>query len=241
MEKNKFEILNKTSWLYLNTGVNIGAFNMSFDNYLLQSQINSCLNMPVLRLYGWSEPTISCGKNQILKKSENQILSLFPVVKRITGGSAVLHGTDASELTYSVSLYYEKSARNLYYDLGQVFIYFLERYGLKARLGYSDKDYFSDFNCFNSKTSADIVVGDVKIIGSAQCRKKKYILQHGSIKLDEIKRLSGKNLDFCQAISDLKACFEEYLQIKFLDYSEACIKYEKISNKKEINYAIKNY
>ena len=225
---------SKSPWLFFNTGVNNGAFNMSFDNYLLQSQIEGRLNLSLLRLYGWSEPTVSIGQNQILKETDKQLLFAYPLVKRITGGSAVLHDRSFGELTYSVCLHYEKSAKNLYFDLGQVFICFLSKYGLSAAFGYLDKNYFSDFNCFNSKTSADIVINDIKVIGSAQCRKKKHILQHGSIKLDEIRKLSCKNLDFNQAIDDLKIAFEEVLQIKFLDYNVSSTDCEKINYQNEI-------
>jgi len=81
------------------------------------------------------------------------------------------------------------------------------------------KNYVEDFNCFNSKTSADIVVNDVKVIGSAQCRKKRAFLQHGSIKLDKIRELSGKNITSEMAVSDLKIAFEKSLKINFQDYS----------------------
>ena len=49
--------------------------------------------------------------------------------------------------------------------------------------------------------------------------KKNYVLQHGSIKLDMIRKLSGKNTDFEDAKINLKKMFEGKLKINFLDYT----------------------
>ena len=58
---------------------------------------------PVFRLYDWECPTLSLGKNEkidsLIDLQECQNLSI-PVVRRMTGGKAVLHGFD---LTYSLA------------------------------------------------------------------------------------------------------------------------------------------
>ena len=188
---------------------------MLCDSFLLNERLSGNIKNPVLRVYAWSEPTVSLGVNQkVDEMTENMTLN-HTFVKRITGGQAVFHDTELNELTYSVCLYYEYQIKSLYKEIGEALISFLSKYGIKGEFGYSDKNYFNNFNCFNSKTSADIVVNDVKIIGSAQCRKKKYVLQHGSIRLDLIRNLSGVELDFQKAAFDLKSSFEEELKITF--------------------------
>ena len=218
-EKNSKSISNiSPNWLFLDTGVNNGTFNMSCDSFLLDSISNNSIELPLLRVYGWITPTISFGANQLIGQLEQNNL---PTVKRVTGGQAVLHGLPDNELTYSVFIKYGYKVKQLYLEIGEILLTFLERFDLKGEFGYSSNNYFKKFDCFNSKTEADIVVNDVKVIGSAQYRKKEYVLQHGSIKLDIIRKLSGKNIDFEYAKVNLKNAFQDKLKIEFTNYSLA--------------------
>ncbi|MBI3590204.1 MAG: lipoate--protein ligase family protein [Candidatus Melainabacteria bacterium] len=228
MLKNKSNILAETSpcWYFLNTKVNDGSFNMSCDLLLLNRLFEGVLDLPLLRVYGWNESTYSIGANQ---KYTEPHLSEHPVVKRISGGQAVLHGNANNELTYSIVIKCQKNFKKLYEDIGELLILFLSKYGLRASIGYSKQSYLKTFNCFDSKTPADIVVNDIKIIGSAQYRKKDCILQHGSIKLDLIRKLSQKELSFEMTAYDLKSTFERLLKIKFIDYSLVTTDCEKIN------------
>ena len=215
-EKNLNYINNISStWFFLDTGTNDGIFNMSSDNFLLDSMSNKLIKFPLLRVYGWVEPTLSIGANQLVIEP----IQKASVVKRVTGGQAVLHGLQDDELTYSVFINYGYKVKQLYLEIGEILLTFLNIYDLKGEFGYSANNYFKNFDCFSSKTEADIVVNDMKVIGSAQCRKKNYVLQHGSIKLDIMRRLLGKNPDFEQAKINLKKAFEDKLKINFIDYT----------------------
>ena len=202
------------TWFFLDTGVNDGLFNMSCDNFLLDSISNDSIKFPLLRVYGWTKPTLSIGANQPLKEP----IQKYPMVKRITGGQAVLHGNQEDELTYSIFIKYGYKVKQLYFEIGEILLAFLNMYNLKGEFGYSSNNYFTNFDCFDSKTEADIVLNDIKVIGSAQYRKKEYVLQHGSIKLDIIRRLSGENIDFKHAKVTLKSAFQDKLKIEFTDY-----------------------
>ena len=228
LKKNQKSFLNKLNWLYLKTGVNNGKFNMLCDLFLLEALINQNINLPILRVYAWSEPTISLGVNQKLDMNN---LSL-PHVQRVSGGQAVFHDVKQNELTYSLCLQYGFKPQKLYFEISKVLIVFLNKYGLKGKLGYSNKNYLTKFNCFKSKTQADIVVNDIKVIGSAQYRKKEYILQHGSIKLDLIRKSSNLEISFDRAALDLKSAFQEMFNINFLEYPLKNQDYEKINNHK---------
>ncbi len=218
--------MKKNKWYFLNTGKQSGIFNMQCDEYLLDALINRSIDFPVLRVYAWSESTLSLGANQKMDVSSNKFFD-FPTVKRLTGGMAVLH--DISEITYSVVLDAGNAFKKTYYEIGEALISFLSTFGLKASYGYSsEKNYFNEFNCFDSETSADIVVNDFKVIGSAQYRKKSYILQHGSIKLDLISKLSGTNIGFSETVKLLKQAFESQLNIDFVDYCISDVELRKI-------------
>ena len=130
-----------------------------------------------------------------------------------------MHGIPDDELTYSVFINYGYKVKQLYFELGEILLTFLNLYNLKGEIGYSSNNYFKNFDCFNSKTEADIVVNDIKVIGSAQCRKKEYVLQHGSIKLDTIRKLLGKNINSREVKINLKRSFQDKLRIEFVDYN----------------------
>lgn len=216
-----------STWHFINTNENSGDFNMKLDSYLFEQYINEFIKHPILRVYGWDEPTISLGMNQI----QEQINYPFKVVKRITGGQAVFHDIKENELTYSVVLNTEYGPKKTYDEISKALFLFLKNYSLDAQIGYEKQDLKNNFNCFESKTEADIVVNDVKIIGSAQRVKRKpigndkkqYVLQHGSIRLDKIRELSGKNADFDGAIVYLKAAFLKEFGIMFEPLSRELI------------------
>lgn len=216
--------LNRRDWLFIDDTCHDGVYNMDYDNYLLDSLVHEKIKNNVLRVYGWSKETLSLGYSQDLSFSQFS----YPVVKRISGGQAVLHGTIENEGTYSVfvscmgsrGLINQARPKRLYAEINKVLLYFLKDLGLDAKVGYSDSNYTNDFNCFNSKTCADIVINDLKVIGSAQARKKNYIMQHGSIRLDIIREFLKKDITFQSAKSKLKNAFEDAIGIKF---KEPCL------------------
>jgi lipoate-protein ligase A len=88
----------------LETGYNPGAWNMALDEVLLlkcNSSITANYDIPILRLYGWQPPAVSIGYFQSMDEEVNLEKCKqmgIDVVRRMTGGGAVLH---ESELTYS--------------------------------------------------------------------------------------------------------------------------------------------
>lgn len=193
--KNQRNSFNK--WSVSPLSENDGKTNMDVDLYLLESAISNNSEVPILRTYVWSEETVSLGANQNIDEADK--FGSYPTVKRITGGQAVFHGTKDKELTYSTVMKHSGFGKKIYLVIGGILISFLESYGLKAGYGYSTKDYKNKFNCFESKTPGDIVVNEIKIIGSAQYRKDGYILQHGSIRLDLMNTLTGQNINYLEA------------------------------------------
>ena len=78
-----------------------GKENMQIDSDLLEFAIKNELKEPIFRLYGWEPACVSLGRNQKddfldyeLLKSKN-----IDVVRRLTGGRALLHD---NEITYSL-------------------------------------------------------------------------------------------------------------------------------------------
>jgi lipoate-protein ligase A len=88
-------------WRFHNDGAASGALNMARDEHALQSAARD--GVPRVRLYAWERLTLSVGRTQQVERQVDLAACRrlgIPVVRRITGGRAVLHGSD---LTYSLA------------------------------------------------------------------------------------------------------------------------------------------
>ena len=165
-----------------------GAENMQIDSDLLDNAIKEQIQEPIFRLYAWKPACISLGRNQKddfldfeFLKSKN-----IDVVKRLTGGRALLHD---NEITYSyicpvTSLKNGGNVTESYKEICQFLINGFKKLGIELTLG-GEKGVHTKFDyCMLISTGADLCYEGKKFIGSAQCRKEGYILQHGSILYD---------------------------------------------------------
>lgn len=175
---------------------NTGSVNMKIDNDLLDYAINNQLKEPTFRLYGWEPACVSLGRNQKedfldinFLKSNN-----IDVVRRLTGGRALLHD---NEITYSYicPATYLKNGEHVvssYKEISQILIDKFTKIGIELNFG-GTKPVKTGFDyCMLISTGADLCYKGKKLIGSAQCRKNGYILQHGSILYDYDKTLLEK-------------------------------------------------
>ena len=77
-----------------------GGWNMAADEALAHRSEET--NSVLMRLYGWHPHTVSLGSFQrYVDFSETSELSHWPVVRRPSGGGAIIHGTD---LTYGLAV-----------------------------------------------------------------------------------------------------------------------------------------
>lgn len=158
---------------------------MSIDRWLLEQHLSGN-HPPTLRFYTWSSPTISLGYHQKKYPLHWQNLNWkgrkLDLVRRPTGGRAVLHQGD---LTYAVVTSGLPGSRiEAYKIICEFLIQGWRNLGLDLHYGTAGRGYIHNPNCFETATSADLVLPDnTKFIGSAQLRKGNVILQHGSIRL----------------------------------------------------------
>lgn len=182
-----------------------GAENMGRDEALLRLAMAD--SQPVLRTYAWSEPTLSLGYFQNVNEVEplRKQLREMPLVRRSTGGGAILHDL---ELTYSLVLPVDHpliagKPNNLYTLVHRAISRAVgDTLPVTARIGmHSEQDLAArpgldkehraqhgPFFCFARRSGYDVVVDreggtSDKLAGSAQRRTKSSILQHGSIML----------------------------------------------------------
>ena len=141
----------------------------------------------ILRLYEWQSPTISIGVAQKPNILLPLLSSKIEIVKRHTGGRAVLH---YRELTYSISasfdnIYFGGNLYESYQNISKCLILFLKKIGINASISKNknttSKSKLSSAVCYDSSGLYEIKINGNKLIGSAQKRGRNAFLQHGSI------------------------------------------------------------
>lgn len=163
-----------------------GAWNMAVDEALLESAAHG--QTPTLRIYRWSEPTLSLGYFQDYGERQQHPSSLdCPVVRRSSGGGAILHDR---ELTYSftapIADRMAADVRGLYHKIHGSIVETLGNFGISARMREAAESVTKGpepFLCFLRRADGDVVVGERKVAGSAQRRRRQAVLQHGSFVL----------------------------------------------------------
>ncbi len=166
---------------------------MDVDSDLLDNAISQNLQTPIFRLYGWAPACISLGRNQDDSFLDKEFLKSYniDVVRRLTGGRALLHD---NEITYSFicPISYLKHGEHVvssYKEISQILIDKFKKLDIELDFGET-KPIKTGFDyCMLISTGADLCYNNKKLIGSAQCRKNGYILQHGSILYDYDKTL----------------------------------------------------
>ena len=176
--------------------VKTGSENMRIDGELLEKAVQTGFKEAIFRLYGWSPACVSLGRNQKDDFLDKDLLKSLNIdtVRRLTGGRALLHD---KELTYSFicPVEYLKHGENVkesYKEISEFLITKLDKIGIHTDFG-GQKPVNTKFDyCMLLSTGADLCYKGKKLIGSAQCRKNGYILQHGSILLDYDRELLEK-------------------------------------------------
>lgn len=141
----------------------------------------------VLRLYRWADATVSLGRNQPARDHFDRREAArrgIPFVRRPTGGRAVLHHR---EVTYAAILPVGAmgSLRETYRRLNEALVEGLRGMGVDAGLASPGRSgpALDGRPCFESPAPGEVVLDGRKLVGSAQCRMGRTILQHGSILL----------------------------------------------------------
>jgi lipoyl(octanoyl) transferase len=180
------------TWRLLVTEPLDGATNMALDEALLRGRVRGS-SEPTVRFYGWQPATVSLGYAQALDDTVDRARCAalgVGLVRRPTGGSAILHEPPEREVTYSVvardgDFPGADDVLETYRVLGQGLAAGLGRLGVAAELaplvrGRSDR---TPAFCFGRAGAYEIAVDGRKLVGSAQRRQRGCFLQHGSVLL----------------------------------------------------------
>ena len=190
----------EVSMKFIPFSIHTGKENMQIDSDLLDESIRNQSERPIFRLYGWSPKCISLGRNQRDKYYGGKYNNInIDCVRRLTGGRALLHD---DEITYSyvapLSIIPNgESVIASYKFISGILIDFFKTLGVNLNFGENKKVSTQHDYCMLLSTGADVCYKNKKLIGSAQCRKSGYILQHGSI-------LFGYNKSLLEALLQKK-------------------------------------
>jgi lipoate-protein ligase A len=176
-------------WRLMRTGPLPGGMNMALDEVLLQ-EVSAGRSLPVLRLYRWRSETVSLGyfqRNEVVNRAFCRS-SGIDVVRRLTGGRAVLHG---EEVTYAVIAgggdRFPTCVEESYRKIAEVLHATLHSLGIEAELApprREGRERALPAACFEAAVGYELLCRGQKVVGSAQRRQGDFFLQHGSIPLE---------------------------------------------------------
>ncbi|HSL50649.1 MAG TPA: lipoate--protein ligase family protein [Candidatus Deferrimicrobiaceae bacterium] len=195
-----------------------GALNMALDEALLLGRLAGAAP-PTLRFFAWQPATISLGYGQPLDHRIDLAAAAalgIGLVRRPTGGSAILHEGPELELTYSVAARegdFDGASDLLetYRWIGAALAAGINRLGVPVEMvpvQPSDPAAMPTF-CFARTGSYELEVAGLKVVGSAQRRQGAGFLQHGAVMLgaapDRLRRVFPTERDPLAGMTTLEA------------------------------------
>lgn len=239
------------TWRLLVTPPLDGATNMAIDEAILHALAQGD-GIPTIRFFQWEPACLSLGYNQHWDEVDEMACQRrgYTWTRRPTGGKAILH-TD--EATYSLIIpqadpRIEGGIVESYRVLSFGLLKGLEKLGVKAEQARKDEVQAQRRAakggpvCFDTPSRYEITWQGKKLIGSAQLRRKRIVLQHGTLPLHgnlnriidvlnfsdgerrqqrellpqratTLERVLGRVVSFEQAVSALAGGFAEQLNL----------------------------
>ncbi|UCE79407.1 MAG: lipoate--protein ligase family protein [Nitrospiraceae bacterium] len=175
------------AWRFIDSGQCRASHNMAIDEAVALFVRRGDVP-PTLRLYGWDTASLSLGYFQKTDGIDTDYCRQhdIPVVRRPTGGRAVLHD---DELTYSFSVRtdhapFSEDLLTSYCQISRAFMRALEKMHINAYARQEREKgtvLAQSPLCFQASSYGEIRIDQKKLIGSAQKRWPGCLLQQGSI------------------------------------------------------------
>lgn len=219
---------------------------MALDAALLD-RVGAGLSPPTVRFFAWAPPAVTLGRHQ--PEPDAAALAALAargvdVVRRPTGGRAVWHGPPGEELTYSVVAPLgvpplDGGLLDSYRRIHAALAEGLRTLGADAALASRERAAVRPSSrraCFAANAPFEIVVGDAKLVGSAQRRSRGALLQHGSLPLSgdqsvlreawpgslrpgattTLAAAAGRRIGFGEAVRALASALERTLNVRLV-------------------------
>ena len=198
---------------------------------------------PTLRIYSWKPKCISLGYAQKMDKLVDRSLARrlgWDVVKRPTGGGIVFH--NEAEVTYSLVMDKDdpilpKGLVPAYCKISEAVVKALEILGVMGIISKKKAEHGTREGglCFSYPAEYEVVVDGKKVVGSAQKRGRRALLQQGSIFVSptpenalailkkrpdalnaiSLQEVTGRTLLFDELASALAKGFQAVLEARF--------------------------
>lgn len=182
-------MITHASWRFFDTGIGNAAWNMAVDEALLDGFKDG--DIPIIRLYGW-EKSLSLGRFSTFSKNlhhENIQKKNIPLVRRMSGGGILIHGSDLSySLIMPRSWMKSRGVKESYRYICGFLISLYHKLGIEAQFAcdlHLNEQHSSI--CLAGIEPYDIVIEGKKMGGNAQRYTRYAVFQHGSIpmRIDE--------------------------------------------------------
>ncbi|MCK4526949.1 lipoate--protein ligase family protein [candidate division WOR-3 bacterium] len=234
-------------WYLIDTGLNSPYYNMAYDESLMD--VIKDKETVVLHFFNFEPVSITIGYHQKvepwLEDSEKKGILW---VRRPTGGRAIIHCNDC---TYSLLFHRDNpivggNILNSYKKIAAGFKKAFEYLDIPTLINRGKTPHIKRPKtplCFSSTSFAELSWINKKIIGSAQFRNRRVVLQQGTIMLDQpgplfpdiqsmatIKEACGKEVSLSEMKESIIQGFKETFCIKFSEYRDNPLK-ENLLNK----------
>lgn len=182
-------------WRLIDSGAGLASENMAIDEALLKScELGE--SHPTLHFYTWKTPSISLGYFQDISEAirvNECLVKGIQVVRRITGGRAVVHQKDVSfSLIFpakggivpsGISSSYKMISQGLIEGLRSLGIMadISESGGLQNGCKKEERDLSA---CFLTRIRFEVMVSGRKLLGFAQRRIGNWVLLQGTVMID---------------------------------------------------------
>lgn len=137
-----------------------------------------------IHVFTWAPLQISIGYNQNLPEElkTNWLKRGVRIIRRPTGGAAVLHLGDISVAIVSPREILPKKTKEAYHELTHLLAFAIENI-THVKLKYTNpRDYRNTPQCFGSSTGYELATNTGKAIGIALRATKAKLLLHASIR-----------------------------------------------------------
>jgi lipoate-protein ligase A len=193
-----------------------GPHNMAADEVLLQAAITGVAS---LRFYGWVEPTVNLGYFQPERvRLEDPLLAGLPYVRRPSGGKMLVHH---HEVTYAFALPEALAGPAWLGRMHDIIADALAALGVDVTAHADAPQELSPGpQCFGQLTAGDLLLGTAKVVGSAQRRQRRALLQHGAVLLAKsphtpllpgIREMAGRKLDVADVCEAIRRSFQRHM------------------------------
>ncbi len=200
-----------TPWFFISDGRYPSEMNMARDENIFNNVIDNVIP-GAIRFYNWDKPAVTIGFHQKEFRFSDRSLEI-PIIRRPTGGGAVLHYND---LTFSISSSvldpFNGDILNTYRQISGILLEAFSVCGIEAELNASEGT-FSNI-CFERAAQLELTCMGRKIMGAAQVRKKGFFLLQGVIPLTVstglYERVFGDDVKSPTGILDIMPEFSEH-------------------------------